>query len=197
MIVAVSASQPDPDSPVDPRFGRCPFYVLVDAESFELQTMENTAAMAGMGAGIQAAQAVVNAGADAVISGNFGPNAFQALSQAGVALFAAPPGLTVRQAVEALKAGQLTALTSPSVAAHFGMGGGRGRGMGGGMGAGRMGGPGMMAPQGPMPGAPMGTPGQQPPDQQITPEELKEQLDMLQEQLEALRRLVEGMNRDE
>jgi len=55
----------------------------------------------------------------------------------------------------------------------------------------------MMAPQGPMPGAPMGPVGQQPPGQEITPEQLKEQLDMLQEQLAVLRRIIEGMNQDE
>ena len=128
------------------------FFVVVDVDSMQVQNIPNTAAAQGSGAGIAAARLVADAGADAVVAGNLGPNAHQALSAGGLALYIFPGG-TVRRAVEAFKAGTLIELDAANVAAHFGMGGGgqggvggmgRGmggcRGMGGGMGRGMGGG---------------------------------------------------------
>ena len=146
MKVAVTASGDSLDAQADPRFGRCAFFVVVDVDSMEFDVIANTAAMQGSGAGIAAAQLVANSGADAVIAGNYGPNAHQALSAGGIKAYIGPPG-TVRQAVEALKAGRLQEVTGPSVPAHFGMGGGGGTGPGMGAGGGMgMGGGGGMGP---------------------------------------------------
>ncbi|MGD8238803.1 MAG: NifB/NifX family molybdenum-iron cluster-binding protein [Armatimonadota bacterium] len=146
MKVAVASSGDTLDAQADPRFGRCACFVVVDPATMEFEAIENTAAMQGSGAGIAAAQIVGNSAADAVIAGNYGPNAHQALSAGGIKTYVAGPG-TVRQAVEAFKTGQLEELTGPSVPAHFGIGGagGTGPGMapGGGMGAGMGGGMGM------------------------------------------------------
>jgi len=141
MKVLVASSGPDLGAAMDPRFGRCAYFVVVDSESMEFKAMENPGAAMGMGAGIQAAQAAANAGADAVIAGNFGPNAFHALSAGGLKVYIGTGG-TVRQQVEALKAGQLQEVSEPNVSPHFGMGGG-GMGRGGGMGSGAGGGGGM------------------------------------------------------
>ena len=67
MKIAVSASQPQLDAPIDPRFGRCPYFLIVDSDTMEFEVIENQGAMAGSGAGIQAAQLVANAGAEAVV----------------------------------------------------------------------------------------------------------------------------------
>lgn len=139
MKIAVSAGQGSLESPVDPRFGRCACFVIADSDTLEFTVVENPGAAAGMGAGIQAAQAVSDAGADAVASGNFGPNAFEALRGAGIVLHQIEPGMTVGDAVSAVARGELECLTMASVGAHFGMGGGGGMVSGGGMG---MGGPG-------------------------------------------------------
>ncbi len=162
MKIAVAASGNNLDAPTDPRFGRCNYFVIVDSETMEFEGLDNTAAAQGSGAGIAAAQLVANSGAEAVIAGNFGPNAFQALSAGGLQLYGGATG-TVRQAVEAFKAGQLQPLSGANVQAKFGMGGagtgagqgmdgGAGRGMGGGMGAGR----GMAGGMGAGPGMGMG-----------------------------------------
>jgi len=140
MKVAVAASGNTLDAPADPRFGRCPYYVIVDSDTMEYEAIENAATMQGSGAGIAAAQLVANSGAEAVIAGNFGPNAFQALAAGGIQLYAGATG-TVRDAVEALKAGRLQSLNGPSVQSHFGIGAGGGAatagpGAGAGMGAG-------------------------------------------------------------
>jgi len=156
MKIAVAASGNTLDAAVDPRFGRCAWFVIVDPDTMAFEAVENPGVMAGGGAGIQAAQLVASKGAQAVVAGNMGPNAHQALTAAGIQILPFAGG-TVRQAVEAVKAGQLTAASAPTVPLHFGtggavpttpppgagsgigpgMGGGGGRGMGGGAGRGR------------------------------------------------------------
>jgi predicted Fe-Mo cluster-binding NifX family protein len=114
-------------------FGRCPVYVIVDSDTMAFQAVPNQAASAAGGAGIQAAQDVVNRGAKAVVTGNIGPNAYSVLAAAGVAVHVFGGG-TVRQAVEAYRAGQVSSVSSPTGPAHGGMGMMRGTGMGRGMG---------------------------------------------------------------
>ena len=148
MKIAVSAMGYDLESPFSPVFGRCPVYVIVDTETMSFQAVPNQAASAGGGAGIQAAQDVVNQGVKAIVTGNIGPNAYQVLASAGVPVYVFAGG-TVRQAVEAYRAGQLSPVGAPTGPAHGGMGmmRGMGRGMGG-RGVGRTPGVGPQAPGG-------------------------------------------------
>ena len=120
MKVVVSASGDTLDSSVDPRFGRCAYFVFVDTESLEFEAFPNDSAMASGGAGIQAAQFVANKGAGAAITGNVGPNASMTLDSAGVPVFLGATG-TVRDAVEMYKGGQLQSASGASVPGHFGM----------------------------------------------------------------------------
>ncbi len=139
MKVAVSATGDNLDVQIDPRFGRCQYFIIVETDSMEYEAVSNASAMATGGAGIQAAQNVAGMGVEAVITGNVGPNAFQTLSASGIKIVTGANGI-VRDAVERYKKGELKETTSPSVGDHFGMGGGGGgggRGMGRGMGGGR------------------------------------------------------------
>ena len=133
MKIAVSSQGENLDAPASPVFGRCPTYVFVDSQTMAFEAVPNPAMSQAGGAGIQAAQFVVNQGAETVLSGNLGPNAYNVLQAAGVPGYLIPEG-TVRQAVEAYKSGQLQPMGGANVTAHAGMGGG-GRGMG--MGRGR------------------------------------------------------------
>lgn len=119
MKVAVAAAGPDLDSAIDPRFGRCRYFVVVDTETMAFEALANTAAMQGSGAGIAAAQLVARAGAEAVIAANLGPKAFDALKAGEMAAYGAQSG-TVREVVEALKAGSLPELGGANVASHTG-----------------------------------------------------------------------------
>ncbi len=121
MRVVVTANGEGLDAPASPVFGRCPYYVFVDTETMAAQTLSNPAVAAGGGAGVQAAQYVVQEGAQAVITGNVGPNAFQVFQAAGVPVYLSPGG-TVRQAVEAFKRGALPPLGQATAPAHAGMG---------------------------------------------------------------------------
>jgi predicted Fe-Mo cluster-binding NifX family protein len=140
MKIAVSAAGDNLVAPLDPRFGRCQYFIFVDPESMEFEAIPNESANAMGGAGIQAAQNVANMNAEVVLTGNMGPNAFQTLTAAGIKVITGVSG-SVQEAIEKFKKGELKETTAPNVGSHFGMGGGgRGGGQGGGMGRGGGGG---------------------------------------------------------
>ncbi|MBN1811442.1 MAG: NifB/NifX family molybdenum-iron cluster-binding protein [Anaerolineae bacterium] len=128
MKIAVTANGQDLDALTSPFFGRCPWYVLVETETLECEAIANPALSASGGAGIQAAQYLIEQGAQAIVSGNVGPNAFQVLRAAGIPVYLSASG-TVRQAVESFQASQLESAQSPTAPSHIGLGGG-GRGGG-------------------------------------------------------------------
>jgi len=85
--IAISASEGNLDANVDPRFGRCAYFVIVEIEDNKIKNHEivsNKSIEATRGAGIQAAQTVANEGVKVVITGNIGPNAFNVLNQTGI-----------------------------------------------------------------------------------------------------------------
>jgi predicted Fe-Mo cluster-binding NifX family protein len=127
MRVVVSANGIDLDASASPVFGRCPVFVFVDVETMTFEAVENPALAAPGGAGIQAAQFVTERGAEAVITGNVGPNAFGVFQAAGVPVYQFAGG-TVREAVEAHRNGQLAAAGGASARAHAGMRGSGGAG---------------------------------------------------------------------
>ncbi len=155
MKVAVSSNGNNLDARLEPRFGRCAFFLVVNSEDMSFEAFNNESAAQAGGAGIQAAQFLASLGVKAVVTGNCGPNAVQTLSAAGIELFAGQAG-TVKEAVERFKRGNLRPTSEATVDSHFGMsdgsgfgrGGGMGRGMGGGRGQGRgMGMPGTSIPK--------------------------------------------------
>ena len=130
MKICVSSTGKDIDAQVDPRFGRCRYFLIVDIDTMNFELISNESTKASGGAGIQAAQTVAKAGAEVVLTGNMGPNAFQTLSAAGIMIFTGVNG-TIKEAVEKYKKGELKETAAPSVGSHFGMrAGGRGFGRG-------------------------------------------------------------------
>ena len=167
MKAAITASGPTLDASMDPRFGRCAYFLIVDTDTMEFEAVENPHVALGGGAGIQSAQLMADKGVKFVLTGNCGPNAHETLSAAGIGVVLGSSG-TVRDAIERFKAGQFSTAGEPNVAGHSGtvgtpapgqnqsmpsqqspmpgggMGMGRGRGGGGrGMGRGMGGGRGM------------------------------------------------------
>lgn len=134
MKIAISATGDNLDVLLDPRFGRCQYFIIVDPESMEFDAVSNESVNAMGGAGIQAAQNVANLNAEVVLTGTIGPNAFQTLSTVGIRVITGVTG-TVKEAIEKYNNGEYKDSTSPNVPSHSGMsGGGMGRGMGGGKG---------------------------------------------------------------
>ena len=135
MKIAISSNHPGGlEVLVDPRFGRCAVFTIYDSATGDFDVVPNVAAESFSGAGIQAAQLVVNSGATVVLTGNLGPNAFTALQQLGIQTYTGVFGATVKAAIDQYLAGTLTTTTGPTTGAKSGMGGG---GRGGGRGAGR------------------------------------------------------------
>lgn len=108
------------DSPVSQVFGRAANFIFVDTETLELSVAANPAVDEGGGAGIKAAEFVVNSGVKAAVSGNFGPNAFLVLQAAEILCYSVE-AVSVKDAVESLKAGRLVSLNSASAEEHSGM----------------------------------------------------------------------------
>lgn len=107
--IAVSSEGASLDDKVDPRFGRAGGFVIVDVDTMESEYIDNGASQVmSHGAGIQAAELIVQAGAEALLSGYIGPKAFQALSAAGVTVGQGCDNLTVREAVERFIQGEIT-----------------------------------------------------------------------------------------
>jgi predicted Fe-Mo cluster-binding NifX family protein len=119
MKVVVTAQGTGLDSPVDPRFGRARYFVLVDTDSGEHAGHDNAQNLnAPQGAGIQAAQTVARLGAEAVLTGHVGPKAFATLRAAGIAIYAGASG-TVREAIDGLTSGRLQPVAKADVEGHW------------------------------------------------------------------------------
>ena len=135
MKIAISANGQNLDAEVDPRFGRCQYFIIADTETEEFDALDNSSATAAGGAGISAAQMIVKKGVEAVLTGNCGPNAHQVLSPAGIKVITGVSG-KIKDAIAEYKLGTYTAAQQANVPDHFGMGGNSGMGMGRGMGKG-------------------------------------------------------------
>jgi predicted Fe-Mo cluster-binding NifX family protein len=140
MKIAVSSSGKTLEAQLDPRFGRCSCFLIINPEDMSVEVFENENAALGGGAGIQSAQFVVSKGAGAVITGHCGPNAMQVLSAAGIKVYTGQSG-PIKDAVSRYQNGELTPAAEADVSSHAGMGRmgmgrgkamGRGRGMGSG-----------------------------------------------------------------
>lgn len=89
MNVAISITTISPDAPPDMHFGRAPAFLLVDTDTGQRQVAANPATGAPGGAGVQAAEFVIQKGTEAVISGSFGPKAYDVLAAAGISMYRA------------------------------------------------------------------------------------------------------------
>lgn len=120
MKLAISATGPDLSSPVDQRFGRARYLVVVESpERRMLQAVENRGGMdAAQGAGVQAAQKVIDTMAQAVITGHCGPKAFRALNAAGVQVYLTQGG-TVAEAIDRFESGDLALARGADVDGHW------------------------------------------------------------------------------
>jgi predicted Fe-Mo cluster-binding NifX family protein len=120
MKVCISSNGIDLRSPVEPRFGRCKYFIFLDTETMNFECKENPAFTAGGGAGIQASQMVVHNNAKAVLTGDVGPNAFQVLQAGGINIVTGVTG-SIKEAVERFKKGEFQYAGNPSVQSHAGM----------------------------------------------------------------------------
>jgi len=108
--VAISTLGPTLDDRLDERFGRASYLLIVDPEGRQVQVVDNrTNQQAMQGAGLGAAEKVLEHGVGVVLTGHLGPKAFRALHEAGIEGFDGT-GMTAREALEAWSAGRLARL---------------------------------------------------------------------------------------
>jgi predicted Fe-Mo cluster-binding NifX family protein len=135
MKIAVSSTGKTLDSAVEARFGRCPYFLIVNPTTLEFEAIANASAEQGGGAGVQSAQLIAEKGASVVLTGNCGPNALTVFQKAGIQVITDVSG-SVSQAVQQFSAGSIKstplAQTSPRLPGKKGRGMGGGRGLGGG-----------------------------------------------------------------
>jgi predicted Fe-Mo cluster-binding NifX family protein len=212
MKVAVSSTGKNLNSRIDPHFGRCAFFIIVETDDMSFETLDNENMALGGGAGIQAAGFLSSKGVSAVLTGNCGPNAMKIFSAAGIQVFTGLTG-SVSEAVEKYKQGSLTPSTQPTVAEKAGFGqidatdkvtpgsgvgrcaGGTGRGMGGGKclgGAGR----GMGMGRG-FAMREAGSPIEQAPEKETSLDQLKEQATELQRQIDMIQKKIKNMQQQQ
>jgi len=122
MKICVTSQGDNLDAQVDPRFGRCKYFIIVKTDTLEFEAVKNPNMDAVGGAGIQLGQLMANKSIKVVLTGNVGPNAFQTLQKAGVQVFT---GISdnVREAIERFKKGELKTTDRPTTIPHSGMSG--------------------------------------------------------------------------
>ena len=119
MKIAVTTEGGDLDARVDSRFGRAKYFIFYDLESDEFDVVNNHQILnLPQGAGIQAAQQVIEHNATALLTGNCGPNAYRTLEAGRVQVYAGVEGI-VKDAVARFRKGELSPLTDANVEGHW------------------------------------------------------------------------------
>ncbi|MCD4675598.1 MAG: NifB/NifX family molybdenum-iron cluster-binding protein [Desulfobacula sp.] len=153
MKVGVSSTGKDINSQIDPRFGRCAYFMIIQTDDMSVDVVENEFKSLGGGAGIQAANFIHSKDVETVLTGNCGPNAMNVFSECKIDVVTGQTGL-IKDVVEKFKNGDLTPSVNPTVNEKAGVTndpgqgnngsqgrggcmGGAGRGMGRGQGGGR------------------------------------------------------------
>ena len=119
MKIAFSTSGADLSAPLDTRFGRAPKFLVYDTDAATFALVDNAQNLnAAQGAGIQAAQTIVKAGAQALVTGHCGPKAFRVLEAAGVKVYNTDAP-TIVEALARFRAGRLTEAMAANVEGHW------------------------------------------------------------------------------
>ena len=121
MKICVTSQGDNLEAQVDPRFGRCPYFIIIDTDTSEFEAVQNPNVTGMGGVGVQSGQFMSEKQVKAVLTGNVGPNAFRTLQAAGIDVITGISG-SVKEAVEKYKNGELKPTDDPSVDSKFGMG---------------------------------------------------------------------------
>ena len=120
MKIAITSMGAKLEDKVDPRFGRCHYFILFDTKTNKFEAAENTGAQGMGGVGIQSGQIMADKGVETVLTGSCGPNAFQTLQAAGIKVITGASG-TVQEAIDKFKSGDYKVVSQANAPAHSGM----------------------------------------------------------------------------
>ncbi len=113
MLIAISVKEATQNTEVEPSFGRCPYFLILDSESMDMEFVENPNVSASSGAGIQTAGLLADKGVHTVLTGNCGPKAYSALNSAGIEVVTDVSG-QVKQVIEQYKSDSPAPSTEPN-----------------------------------------------------------------------------------
>ena len=120
MKICITSQGDNLEGNVDPRFGRCQFFIFADPETGEFEAVQNPNIEAMGGAGVQSGQFVAQKEVKAVLTGNVGPNAFQTLKAAGIEVITGVSGI-IKDVIDKYKKGELKPIQAPTVGSRFGL----------------------------------------------------------------------------
>lgn len=108
MIILISSNDCSLTCRVNTRFGRTPWFIKYDTDDGTWNALSNPAISQRGGAGVAAVQFAIDQNVQAVISGNFGPNAHKALSSGGIEMFTFDSDQAiVQEVIQSFQAGNL------------------------------------------------------------------------------------------
>lgn len=122
MKICITAQQNNLNSPIEPRFGRCRYFVIFDDKTQQYEAVKNTAISAAGGAGIKATQLLIDNQVDTLITGRIGPKAMNALETTNIQVILNASGL-IKNVLEQLRNGELIEEKRPLISdTQFGEG---------------------------------------------------------------------------
>ncbi|RLC03183.1 MAG: dinitrogenase iron-molybdenum cofactor biosynthesis protein [Deltaproteobacteria bacterium] len=136
MKICISSTGKDMNSQVDPRFGRCAYFMIVQTDDLSFEVFENEFKSLGGGAGIQSAGFLQSKDVKALLTGNCGPNAMNVFSESKIQVVTGQAGL-IKDVVEKFKKGELSPSVDPTVNEKAGLTDAAGQGNNGSQGRGR------------------------------------------------------------
>ena len=119
MKICITSQGNDLEAQVDPRFGRCQYFIIVDTDTDETDVSENPNKDGMGGVGVQSGQLMAEKQVKVVLTGNVGPNAFQTLQAGGIEVITGVSG-KIKEVIEKYKKGELKATQGPSVDSQCG-----------------------------------------------------------------------------
>ena len=119
MKICVTSQGDNLDAQADPRFGRCPYFIIVDTDTSEFEAIQNPNVNGMGGVGVQSGQFMSGKQVKVVLTGNVGPNAFQTLQAGEIEVITGVSG-KVNEIIEKYKSGEFKLTQDPSVDSHFG-----------------------------------------------------------------------------
>jgi len=127
MKIGISSTGKDINSQIDPRFGRCAYFMIIQTDDMSIDVFENEYKSLGGGAGIQSATFLHSKGVKTVLTGNCGPNAMNVFSECDIQVITGQTGL-IKDTIEKFKNGELKPSVNPTVNEKAGMTDGNGQG---------------------------------------------------------------------
>ena len=119
MKIAITSTGKTLDSPLDPRFGRAQYILIMEQDGSLVEAVDNSQGFNALsGAGIQAGKLLADRKVDVLITGHCGPNAFRTLQAAGIKVVVEQSG-TVKEALERFQSEKVAFSSQPNVEAHW------------------------------------------------------------------------------